>query len=70
MRYIKLNKNWNAEPNAPESSLSKTDDGIKLTFVLNSFMFQHIVKIANYYGIGNFGEDQLNEMIKVIEKYK
>jgi hypothetical protein len=42
MRYIKLNKNWNAEPNAPESSLSKTDDGIKLTFVLNSFMFQHI----------------------------
>ncbi len=42
MRYIKLNKNWNAEPNTPEPSLSKTENDIKLTFALNPFIFPHI----------------------------
>lgn len=42
MKYIKLNKNWNAEPNAPEVSVSKTDYGLEITFLLNSLIFQHI----------------------------
>ncbi len=42
MKYIKLNKNWNAEPNAPEPCISETDEGIELTFFLNSFLYQHI----------------------------
>ncbi len=42
MKYIKLNKNWNAEPNAPDPVVSKTDEGIELTFLLNPFVYQHI----------------------------
>mgnify|MGYP000489436363 CR=1 FL=1 len=42
MKYIKLNKNWNAEPNAPDPVISESDQSIKLTFLLNSFVYQHI----------------------------
>lgn len=42
MKYIKLNKNWNAEPNAPNPVISRTDEGIALTFLLNSMVYQHI----------------------------
>lgn len=42
MKYLKLNKNWNAEPNAPAPEISKTEEGIQLTFLLNSNLYQHI----------------------------
>jgi len=42
MKYVKLNKNWNSEPNTPEAEVLKTDDGIALTFLLNALIFQHI----------------------------
>jgi len=42
MKYLKLNKNWNAEPNAPKPVVSQTDDGIELTFSLNPLLYEHI----------------------------
>ena len=42
MKYTRLNKNWNAEPNAPGPVVSKTDEGIELTFLLNPLVYQHI----------------------------
>jgi hypothetical protein len=42
MKYTKLNKNWNAESNAPKPVISKTDEGIELTFLLNPLLFEHI----------------------------
>lgn len=42
MKYIKLNKNWNAEPNAPELKISSTENGLELSFLLNSFTYEHI----------------------------
>ena len=42
MRYSKLNKNWNADPNAPEPVITRTDDGIALEFGLNAFVFDYI----------------------------
>lgn len=42
MKYIKLNKNWNAEPNAPEPKISITEEGLELSFFLNPFAFEHI----------------------------
>ncbi len=34
--------NWNAEPNAPERSISKTENGLELTFSLDPAAYQHI----------------------------
>lgn len=41
MKYIKLNKNWNAEPNAPDPKISSIENGIELSFFLNP-VFEHI----------------------------
>lgn len=42
MKHIKLNKNWNAESNAPNPVITKTDDGIEMNFLLNSSTYSHI----------------------------
>jgi hypothetical protein len=42
MKYIKLNQNWNAEPNAPDVKLTDQGDALELCFYLNSFVFQDI----------------------------
>lgn len=42
MKYKKLNKNWNADPNAPQESIIQSEEGIELHFFLNSFFFEHI----------------------------
>jgi hypothetical protein len=42
LKYNKLNKNWNAEPNDPQPIISSTEEGISLTFLLNHFLFEHI----------------------------
>lgn len=42
MKHIKLNKNWNAEPNAPEPKISTIENGLELSFLLNPFVYEHI----------------------------
>ena len=42
MDYIQLNKNWNAEPNAPALKLTATQEDVTLTFDLNPFLFDYI----------------------------
>jgi hypothetical protein len=42
MKYNKLNKNWNADPNAPMPTVSASGGDIKLSFFLNSFIYDHI----------------------------
>jgi hypothetical protein len=42
MKYTKLNKNWNAEPNAPEPKISSIENGIELSFLLNASVYEHI----------------------------
>jgi hypothetical protein len=40
MRYQQLNQNWNADPNAPEPSLTVTEQTLQLEFYLNVFQFE------------------------------
>jgi len=42
MKFEKLNKRWNAEPNAPNLEIEKGEDYIELTFDLNPFVFDYI----------------------------
>lgn len=42
MKHTKLNKNWNADPNAPDPKVSPIDDGIELSFLLNGNVFEHL----------------------------
>lgn len=42
MKYKKLNKNWNAEANAPDLKISSNENEIELSFLLNSAVFEHI----------------------------
>lgn len=42
MKYKKLNINWNAEPNAPEVELQTDGDKLKITFYLNSFIYDNV----------------------------
>ncbi|PWD99698.1 hypothetical protein [Marinilabilia rubra] len=42
MKYKKLNTNWKAEPNSPRPEIMEEEDGIRLTFDLNSLDFEHI----------------------------
>jgi hypothetical protein len=42
MKYIKLNRNWNAELNSPDPEISLIDEGIELSFALNHDAFEHI----------------------------
>lgn len=38
--FIKLNENWNAEPNAPYPSVSIQGADLRLWFLLNPFMYE------------------------------
>ena len=69
MKYIKLNKNWNAQPNVPQPHVTTTDEGIDLTFFLNPLPFQHIdeddkgtLKFLDVYAyrLGATGEEGYN----------
>lgn len=40
MEYIQLNKNWNANPYAPETIILENGDDLQLEFYLNSFIFE------------------------------
>lgn len=42
MKYIKQNRNWNAEPNATELEVSLAENGLLLSFQLDPFAFEHI----------------------------
>ncbi|MCZ4408228.1 hypothetical protein O3Q51_05380 [Cryomorphaceae bacterium 1068] len=42
MKYTKLNRNWNADPGAPDLKVSPIDGGIQLSFVLDPKGFEHI----------------------------
>lgn len=42
MKFKKLNTNWNAEPNAPQPKITASEEGLQLSFLLNSFQFEHI----------------------------
>ena len=42
MKFEKLNKRWNAEPNEPNLIIDKGEDFIVLTFDLNPFIFSNI----------------------------
>ena len=42
MKHIKLNKNWNADPNAPAPEISSIEHGIELSFLLNAAVYEHI----------------------------
>lgn len=42
MKYIKLNRNWNAEPNAPDLQLYVSGKEVSLDFKLNPFAFEYI----------------------------
>ncbi len=39
MEFIKLNENWNADPNAPIPTIEVNGANLKLTFYLNVFIF-------------------------------
>ncbi|WP_435414559.1 hypothetical protein [Polaribacter aestuariivivens] len=40
MEYIQLNEDWNAHPNAPETSIFENEDNLQLEFYLNNFIFE------------------------------
>ena len=40
MKFVRLNKDWNAEPNAPYPYLEITASNIKLSFYLNHFQYR------------------------------
>lgn len=42
IQFVKLNANWNADPNAPEANLIDGGDYVELTFLLNSFAFDAV----------------------------
>ncbi|MDF3026087.1 MAG: hypothetical protein K0S23_394 [Fluviicola sp.] len=42
MKYIKLNKNWNADPGASEPVVSVDQNTVELNFYLNPLLFPHI----------------------------
>jgi len=39
MNFIHLNRNWNAEPNAPEVEIQVQNDDVKVLFFLNAFIY-------------------------------
>lgn len=39
MEFIQLNHGWNADPNAPEPTLTVCNDDLIVTFSLNHFMY-------------------------------
>lgn len=58
MEYIKLNNNWNAQPNAPEPEIFIENDKLVLKFFLNNYLYE------------NFDEDDLGKLIFInCEKY-
>jgi len=53
MEFVKLNENWNAEPNAPKEKIEIMDNNLILSFYLNSFQFKQFndkdIGILNFY---------------------
>ena len=41
IEFEQLNKEWNAEPNAPEVSISVSGNNVEVTFFLNAFQFEN-----------------------------
>ena len=39
MEFLRLNENWNAEPNAPNPHIEITRSTLKLSFYLNPFLY-------------------------------
>jgi hypothetical protein len=39
MRFIKLNEDWNAEPNAPEPRIEITGARLRLSFYMNPYLY-------------------------------
>lgn len=39
-RFLRLNNDWNAEPNAPAPSVTRSDNDVLLEFRLNPFQFR------------------------------
>jgi len=44
MKYIKLNTDWNADPNAPEVILTINGFSLTLSFFVNYFVFKNFTK--------------------------
>ena len=42
MKYIKLNKNWNAAPLSPDRKTESIENGMAVSFVLDEQQFEHI----------------------------
>jgi hypothetical protein len=65
MKYTKLNKNWNAEPNSPEPNIIQTENRIELTFQLNPFIFEHIDEgdkgVLEFYNVYAYRLGQTND---------
>ena len=40
MEFEQLNKDWNAEPNAPEVEITVTGNDVVVEFYLNAFQFE------------------------------
>ena len=38
-KFIKLNENWNAEPNAPDPRVSVSEKDVVLEFLMNEFLY-------------------------------
>lgn len=58
MKYIKLNTNWNAEPNAPDPQLERGEDFVEIRFELNQFTFDYIEE-------GDIGIIEFAEVYKI-----
>ena len=41
MTFTQLNKDWNADPNAPETNINVSGDTVTLDFYLNYFLFDN-----------------------------
>src|SRR5438046_391467 len=39
-RFLRLNNDWNAEPNAPEPRVTEVGADLEMTFLLNDFQFK------------------------------
>ena len=57
MDFLKLNENWNAEPNAPEPSIEITGADLKLLFYLNYFCHEQ-------FGEGDIGILEFRNCLK------
>ena len=42
--FVRLNHDWNADPNAPEPEVSRRADDLVLTFAVNAFVFRQFAE--------------------------